>query len=119
MVKYISSAEKREKILEKYKKINTVKLQKILDNLQVRIITIDEVAFPESLKQIPHCPYVLYVRGELLKEDCFGVVGSRSISSYGKKCIAKLIPDLTKVFSIVSGGALGCDTEAHKVAMQS
>ena len=75
--------------------------------------------FPESLKQIPHCPYLLYVRGTLPQGDAFGVVGSRSISSYGKKCIARLIPDLTKVFTIVSGGALGCDTEAHKVAMQS
>lgn len=119
LVKYISSADKREKILEKYKKINIVKLQKILTSLKVQIITVQDTDFPESLKQIPHCPYLLYVRGNLPKWDAFGVVGSRSISSYGKKCIAKLIPDLTKVFTIVSGGALGCDTEAHKVAMQS
>ena len=65
LVKYISSAEKREKILEKYKKINIAKLKKILENLNVRIITLQDTDFPESLKQIPHCPYLLYVRGNL------------------------------------------------------
>ena len=63
--KYISSAEKREKILEKYKKINIAKLQKTLESLKVQIITVQDKDFPESLKQIPHCPYLLYVRGNL------------------------------------------------------
>lgn len=119
LIKYVNSSEKREKILEKCKKINVSKLQKILESLKVQIITVHDKVFPESLKQIPHCPYLLYVRWEVPKGDCFGVVGSRSISSYGKKCITKLIPDITKVFTIVSGWALGCDTEAHKIAMQS
>lgn len=47
------------------------------------------------------------------------VVGSRNITSYGKKCIQKIIPDLGAHFCIVSGGAMGCDAEAHEATLQA
>jgi DNA processing protein len=47
------------------------------------------------------------------------VVGSRKISEYGKKAIDRVVPDIAKIFPIVSGGAAGCDSYAHVSAMNA
>jgi DNA processing protein len=35
------------------------------------------------------------------------------MTDYGKKVIEHFIPDLAPYFTIVSGGAFGCDSYAH------
>ncbi|MCH8518690.1 DNA-processing protein DprA, partial [Candidatus Gracilibacteria bacterium] len=72
---------------------------------------------PKSLREIPHSPYILYVRGILPQGEMFAVVGSRTMTCYGQSVIQKIIPDIAKIFTIVSGGALGCDSEAHKTTL--
>ena len=117
--KYIKSNERVMNILEQSLSINIQKIEKTLKNLEVTLIAYWDNDYPESLKNIPHSPYLLYIRWKLPKEDMFGVVGSRKISSYGIKCIEKIVPDITKIFPIVSGGAAGCDTKAHKTTVNS
>ncbi len=51
----------------------------------LKIIPIDDKDYPENLRQIFDPPIVLYVKGEILKEDNFalGIVGSRQASRAG------------------------------------
>lgn len=76
--------------------------------------------YPELLKEIPDRPKVLYVRGEMPRKDhkMLCVVGSRATSLYGRRACASLIAGLANYpVAIVSGMALGIDSEAHKAAL--
>lgn len=79
-----------------------------------------KVEFPPLLREIPDCPKVLYLRGELPKKELklLCVVGSRSCTPYGRRMTQKLIAGLAGYpVAIVSGLALGIDGEAHKAAL--
>lgn len=76
--------------------------------------------FPPLLREIPDKPKLLYIRGELPPKDYkyLCVVGSRACSVYGRRMTQKLIAGLAGYpVAIVSGMALGIDSEAHKAAM--
>ena len=76
--------------------------------------------FPPLLKEIPDKPKVLYIRGELPPKGhlYLCVVGSRATSIYGRRVCQQLIAGLAGYpVAIVSGMALGIDSEAHKAAM--
>ena len=117
--KYIKNTVRRTKILDKYTKLNTQNLDKTFEKLSVDIIVLPDENFPVTLKNIPHTPYILYVRWKIPKRDMFWVVGSRKISSYGKKVISQIVPDVSKIFPIVSWWAAGCDTFAHNSAIEN
>lgn len=117
MSKYIKNINRRQLILEKYQKLDIQKIDNLLEELQVNLITLFDESYPDSLKHIPHPPFVLYVRWILPQWDMFSIVGSRKMSGYWEKVISRLVPDISKIFSIVSGGANGCDSSAHKACL--
>ncbi len=81
---------------------------------------LDRRAFPRLLQEIPDCPKALYLRGEMPPEELkwLCVVGSRACSPYGRRQTAKLIAGLANYpIAIISGLALGLDSEAHKAAL--
>ncbi|MEK7108988.1 MAG: DNA-processing protein DprA [Patescibacteria group bacterium] len=76
--------------------------------------------FPPLLKEIPDKPQRLYLRGEMPPKDykLLCVVGSRATSIYGRRVCQQLIGGLARYnVAIVSGMALGLDSEAHKTAL--
>lgn len=76
--------------------------------------------FPELLREIPDKPKMLYIRGELPPKNYkyLCVVGSRATSIYGRRVCQQLVAGLAGYpVAIVSGMALGLDSEAHKAAM--
>ncbi len=76
--------------------------------------------FPVLLKEIPDRPKALYLRGELPPKGhkYLCVVGSRATSIYGRRVCQQLISGLSGYpVAIVSGMALGIDSEAHKTAL--
>ena len=62
--------------------------------------------------------FELFYKGnpELLNKPKIAIVGSRKASKYTKETTFLLAKKLSKKFTIVSGGALGVDTEAHRGA---
>ena len=60
----------------------------------------------------------LYYKGnvELLFKNKVAIVGSRKASKYSKEITYLLAKKLSKKYVIISGGALGIDTQAHKGA---
>lgn len=77
--------------------------------------------FPQILREIHSCPEQLYCRGniELLNSNCFGVVGTRKLTSYGKETAVMITRDLSHYFTIVSGLALGIDAIAHRATLDA
>lgn len=109
-----------EKIKELLKILNKKKIDNILKELDVKIITIKDKNYPKNLKNISNPPYFLYVRWNLKEnEEYFSIVWSRKISEYAKKAWNEIIPKLTKYFTIVSWWATWCDTLAHNLALKN
>lgn len=77
---------------------------------------------PVNLQQIPSPPAKIWVRGrslaELTKAPCLSVVGSRTVTPYGKAVVQQLLPEIVRAgVVIVSGLALGIDALAHQAAL--
>ena len=76
--------------------------------------------FPALLREMSQKPKLLYIRGTLPSEELkyLCVVGSRACTPYGRRMTQKLIAELAQYpIAIVSGMALGIDSEAHKAAL--
>lgn len=87
---------------------------------QMKFITILDEIYPEWLKNIYAPPIMLYMKGDLKKDEkMISVVGSRKISDYGKASTNELVHGLVDSgFTIVSGMAKGIDTFAHGFSMK-
>ena len=79
---------------------------------------IEKKDFPSGFKKIPNCPEKLFYRGnwnEEIFKKTLAIVGSRSISRYGREIIEKFMPELVaQKITIISGFMYGVDSEAHK-----
>lgn len=84
----------------------------------IRTLPVKE--WPDTLCEIPDAPKKLYIRGALPPEShvYLAVVGSRSVTSYGRAACERLISGLAGYpIVIVSGLAIGMDAIAHKAAL--
>lgn len=76
--------------------------------------------YPKSLKDIFDPPILLYSYGQIIESDklAIAIVGSRRATVYGRSIAEKIARDLAaRGLTVVSGGARGVDTAAHKGAM--
>lgn len=84
----------------------------------VKIISMIDKEYPRRLLDVKDCPILLYVKGNiniLNNYKSIAIVGTRKPTHYGKKYARAFAKELSKNgFVIVSGLALGCDTEAHE-----
>jgi DNA processing protein len=95
---------------------------KSAEKLGLRILTPDDAAYPENLRNITDPPIVLYVKGELKEQDklSLAIVGSRRASFYGLSSAEKFAAALSACgFTVVSGMARGVDSYAHKGALKA
>jgi len=86
-------------------------------DLTVKLCT--DQAFPKRLQEIDSCPSLLFGQGEnwdiLNFPSLISVVGSRTPSHYGMEVTRCLARDLAQAgVVVVSGGAVGIDTLAHR-----
>ena len=88
--------------------------------LGVRVLCPDDADWPVLLADTPDAPPVLWAWGELQPRDLNGVaiVGSRKPSRYGQEQSRRFATLLAQAgFTVVSGGAYGVDTHAHRGAL--
>lgn len=88
--------------------------------LGAAVLCPDDREYPPLLKLIPDPPTVLYVLGSLQARDlnAVAIVGSRRCSHYGREQSERFGGLLAGAgFTVVSGGARGVDSAAHRGAM--
>ncbi len=75
----------------------------------------------DNIKQMKKPPIQINVLGKIdsVDDQNIVVIGTRTISDYGKDVINCLVPQLIeRGFTIISGLAVGCDSYAHDVALR-
>lgn len=98
--------------------------QLILDfctSKNVGILTYADDRYPDSLRDIPTPPVLLYYRGILPDFSTLfsvAVVGTRRLTEYGKKNAFNIAYDLARAgATVISGMAIGIDAVAHAGAL--
>ena len=85
------------------------------------VLHIGSASFPDQLASIPRPPETLYCIGDVeALQAGLAVVGARKATPYGVGCarrFARIAAE--KGVVIISGGAHGCDSEAHKAALDA
>ena len=90
--------------------------------MDIRILTIDDPAYPAQLRQIKDPPKKLYYAGDLtlLGTRMVAVVGSRKFTAYGRRVAAKIAGRLAACgVTVVSGMAVGIDGIGHRSALDA
>ncbi|MFN8577756.1 MAG: DNA-processing protein DprA [Candidatus Sericytochromatia bacterium] len=112
-----------EQIREAKLNINPIKEAELLNKENIKAITLVDEDYPFMLKQMHDPPFVLYYKGIFDKNrlnKCIGMVGTRKPSYSGKKTAYKISFELAQNnITVVSGLALGVDTESHKGALKA
>lgn len=89
----------------------------------MKTIKINNSKYPALLKQINNPPEKLYYKGNWdsrLFKNCLAVVGSRQMTSYGRRVTEQLISKVAAAgITIVSGFMYGVDAQAHKTALSA
>jgi len=86
----------------------------------VKVISLDDSAYPSQLKQIYDPPLILYVRGDeaVISQPGIALVGTRHPTPYGLGMAERLSCDLAaRGLVIFSGMARGVDTAGHRGAL--
>lgn len=114
--------ENINKILDIYYKQNIDNIMFYIKKNNIKVISINDKEYPESLKRIYDPPIVLYANGNLnlLNNKSIAIVGCRLCSVYGKIITKKLAYNLSeKNITIISGMARGIDSYAHIGALEA
>jgi DNA processing protein len=90
------------------------------EKLGLSLLVRGEASYPAALAELNDAPILLYVRGRLSEGRVrIAVIGSRRATLYGKRVAAGLGSGLAaREIDVVSGGARGIDTCAHRGALE-
>ena len=84
---------------------------------KIRIALNEDADFPPLLREIPHPPFGLYIRGAMPELDhaMLAIVGTRRVTPEGKNSARNFGAELARAgFGIASGLAFGVDAAAHE-----
>jgi DNA processing protein len=88
--------------------------------MQINQLFLQNTDYPAQLAEIDGPPGSLFVLGDIPKEPMIAIVGTRSMTNYGKRVTYELASELARAgFPIVSGLALGIDSVAHRAALDA
>lgn len=93
----------------------------LVEKHDAQLIPFTSPLFPKSLLELPDCPALLYVQGDLKPQDqhSIAIVGTRNASIYGNEMAHQIGKDLASHgFSVISGLARGVDTAVHRGALE-
>jgi DNA processing protein len=91
--------------------------------LDVRVVTVEEPAYPIRLAAIAMPPHVLYLRGSpavLSRDRAVAVVGTRRATAAGRATASRIATALAAAeATVVSGLAFGIDGAAHAATLRA
>jgi DNA protecting protein DprA len=111
---------KYEKLVSSLRRINGDQVLAEIDKHQARLITPIDDDWPNQLNDLAAPPLALIVKGNVsaLNQKSLAIVGTRNPTSYGARIAGDFAAGFAdREWAIVSGGAYGIDSFAHKGAL--
>jgi DNA processing protein len=87
-----------------------------LGNMGIKLILSEDAYFPALLREIPHPPFAIYIKGALPAEEKprLSIVGTRKSTETGRRLAVQFGSECASSADIVSGLAIGIDAAAHE-----
>jgi DNA protecting protein DprA len=111
---------KYEKLIANLRKVNVLQIQESIAKSGAIFLTPNSPEWPNSLDDLSQIPIGLIVKGDLsvLSEKSLAIVGTRNPTPYGVRVAGDFAAGFVdREWNIVSGGAYGIDSAAHKGAL--
>jgi DNA protecting protein DprA len=111
---------KYEKLITNLRETNGEKILTEIDKHYARLITPDDEDWPDQLNDLAAPPIGLILKGNInaLHQPSLAIVGTRNPTSYGARIAGEFAAGFAdREWAIVSGGAYGIDSYAHKGAL--
>lgn len=111
---------KYEKLITNLRQTNGDKILTEINKHYARLITPDDEDWPEQLNDLAAPPIGLILKGNInaLHQPSLAIVGTRNPTSYGARIAGEFAAGFAdREWAIVSGGAYGIDSYAHKGAL--
>lgn len=91
------------------------------ERLAIDLVPHPSPDYPAEIASLPDAPFLLYRRGSLPRGIArVAVVGARRATAYGRRIATQISGELALLGAeIVSGGARGVDTSAHRGAVEA
>lgn len=119
--KYKIKDDKVFEFMANYKITDFAKIDKILIEENISIITVEDENYPELLRKIPNVPYLIYLKWNIRSNLNFlSIVWSRKNTRYSQIVLESIIPTLiNNNFGIVSWWAYWVDSLAHNITLKN
>jgi DNA protecting protein DprA len=120
LIEDIYDPVKFRKLIERVKSVDTEKLEGLLERVGAIFLTPHSPDWPVALNDLNALPIGLVVKGDLsaLADRSLAIVGTRNPTPYGIRIAGDFAAGFVdREWSIVSGGAYGIDSAAHKGAL--
>ena len=111
---------KYEKLITSLRETNGDRIMTEIDKHYARLITPVDDDWPEQLNDLAAPPIGLILKGNIdaLHQSSLAIVGTRNPTSYGARIAGEFAAGFAdREWAIVSGGAYGIDSYAHKGAL--
>ena len=111
---------KYDKLISSLRRINGDQVLAEIDKHQARLLTPIDADWPNQLNDLAAPPIALIVKGNIsaLNQKSLAIVGTRNPTSYGARIAGDFAAGFAdREWAIVSGGAYGIDSFAHKGAL--
>lgn len=113
-------AIKYAKTIDRIRATNVSEIAKSIESAGAQFITPEMEQWPDQLNDLAAIPIGLVVKGDLdiLKERGLAIVGTRNPTPYGIRNAGDFAAGFVdREWTIISGGAYGIDSAAHKGAL--
>jgi DNA processing protein len=113
---------KHEKLISALQLTSGEKVLETISARGVKFLTPQDLEWPEQLNDLANPPIALVVKGnaQTLKTASLAIVGTRNPTNYGARIAGEFAAGfIDREWAIVSGGAYGIDSYAHKGALMA
>ena len=116
----VYNKDKYARATEKVRSFNADKALAAIDEAGATFLTPEDPRWPVKVNQLPSAPIALVVKGnvEILTHNSLSIVGTRKPTPYGIGVATEFATGFVdRGWDIVSGGAYGIDSAAHRGAL--
>lgn len=109
------------KVLNRLEEFDVASYELQLAKRSISFTTREDEEYPALLSVIDDAPIFLYYKGSLdiVSQSCIALVGTRNMSTYGKRVVEKMVEGLVRAGMVtVSGLAFGIDAEVARETLR-